>query len=124
MKVRTIINAETSLQSMQINNVPYKVVRDIYKLKSLLAEETKIARTRQNEFLSSTGGVIQDAKTIVFPNAEKRMEYEMLVDELMDSEVDIDFVPVDLTQFTDNIIFRNTDVDMDALSAFIQFESE
>lgn len=124
MKVRTIINAETSLQSMQINNAPYKVVRDIYKLKSLLAEEIKIAQTRQHEFLSSTGGVIQDAKTIVFQNVEKRMEYEALVDDLMDSEVDIDFGLVDLTQYTDNIIFRDTDVDMDALSAFIQFESE
>lgn len=124
MKVRMIINADTSLQAMQINNAPYKVVRDIYKLKSLLAEEIELVRTRQEELLSNTGGVIQDGKSIVFPDVEKRMEYEKLVNELMDSEVDLAFVPVDLTQFTDRIVFRNTDVDMDALSAFIQFETE
>lgn len=124
MKVRMIIRANTSLQAMQINNAPYKVVRDIYKLKSLLAEEIELVRTRQEELLSNTGGVIQDGKSIVFPDVEKRMEYEKLVNELMDSEVDLVFVPVDLTQFTDRIVFRNTDVDMDALSAFIQFETE
>ena len=124
MKVRMIIRADTSLQAMQINNAPYKVVRDIYKLKSLLAEEIELVRTRQEELLSNTGGVIQDGKSIVFPDVEKRMEYEKLVNELMDSEVDLVFVPVDLTQFTDRIVFRNTDVDMDALSAFIQFETE
>lgn len=124
MKVRMIIRANTSLQAMQINNAPYKVVRDIYKLKSLLAEEIELVRTRQEELLSNTGGVIQDGKSIVFPDVEKRMEYEKLVNELMDSEVDLVSVPVDLTQFTDRIVFRNTDVDMDALSAFIQFETE
>jgi len=123
MTVDVILRADAAIRFMQISDVPYKVVRGFQKLKNLISEEATIAHNRQVEILEKMGGEVQD-QAIVFPNVEKRLAYEREMDELLKSEVDLEFEPLNLTRYVDEIKFRDVNADVDALSAFILFEDE
>ena len=120
-KIKDIAAADAALQVMTITGgAPYRIVRDIQKLRKAFEDEIQNAEAESQRIMQELGGVPGQG-TIEFPNVEKRIEFEKAWDDIQNTEIEIENSKIDLTPYADNIIFQNLNVDVDALSAFIDF---
>ena len=124
-KIKEILEANTAIQYMDVQGgAPFKVVRNLSKLRTALSDEVKIAGEQNERLLKEYGGKPTNEMVISFPDVESRKKFEKAWEDVLDTEVEIDLDRLDLSAFADNIIFHNTNVDVDALSTFIDFDGE
>lgn len=125
ISVATILNANAALKSMRIEGgASYKVVRGIRKLQSMLDDEIKIVMEEQAKIITAYRGTPTGDGHIEFSDMDEAKKAEAELIRLDQSEIELDYDSIDLSPFVDNIIFQDSNVDVDALSAFIIFEKE
>lgn len=123
--VKRVLAANTAIQYMEIQGgAPYKIVRCLSKLRSALADEARIAEERQESLLNEYNGKPANGMVIAFPDADARQKFEKEWEDVLNTEVEINIERVDLSSLADNIVFHNTNVDVEALSTFIYFGDE
>ena len=123
--VKDVLAASVAIQYMEITGgIPFKVVRGLSKIRSAIAEEAQIVNKEQERLLGEYNGKVLQNGNVSFPDVQKRKDFETAWGEVLDSEVEIDLDRLDLSALADNIIFHNSNVDVDALSTFIDFDGE
>ena len=123
--VRKILAANTAIQYMDVQGgAPFKVVRSLSKLRKALADEAQIAEEQQEKLIKDLDGKFASGVVLSFPDVKTKEKFEKAWEDVLDTEVEIDLDRLDLSAFADNIIFHNTNVDVDALSTFIDFDGE
>lgn len=122
VKVSMIIAANAALQMMEVaGGVPYKIVRQIQKLKIALGNEIRLAEDQIQKRMLDLGGVPEENGVIQFPTRSRREEFDKAWEDILHTDVEIDADMVDLKPYANKIIFQNLNADVDALSAFIDF---
>ena len=120
--IKDIVAANAALRVMTITGgAPYRIVRDIQKLRKALDDEVKIAEEESQRMMQDLGGVPTQDGSIEFPSVENRIKFDKAWDDMQNTEVELDVSKIDLSSYADNIIFQNLNVDVDALSAFVDF---
>lgn len=123
--VKDVLAASVAIQYMEITGgIPFKVVRGLSKIRAAIAEEAQIVNKEQERLLGEYNGKVLQNGNVSFPDVQKRKDFEAAWVEVLDSEVEIDLDRLDLSALADNIIFHNSNVDVDALSTFIDFDGE
>lgn len=120
--IKDMIAANAALNGMVLTGgAPYRIVRGLQKLRKVFDEEIRGADAESGKKIQELGGRPQKDGTIEFPDVEKRIEFEKSWDDIMNTAIDVDMDRINLSLYTDNIIFQNLNADVDALSAFIDF---
>lgn len=125
VSVKDVLAASVAIQFMEITGtVPFKTVRGLSKIRSSLAEEAQIANKEQERLLGEYEGKVLGNGSVSFPSAEKRKEFEAAWIGILNSEVEFDQDRFDLSALVDQIVFHNANVDVEALSAFFDFDGD
>lgn len=120
--IKDIAAASAALKVMTITGgAPYRIVRDIQKLRKAFEDEIRIAETESQKMMQDLGGVPTQDGPIEFPSVENRIRFEEAWDDIQNTEIELDVSKIDLSSYANNIIFQNLNVDVDALSAFVDF---
>lgn len=121
MKQERINKAYISLVKLRDYNLPVKKAYAIYKLLSIVEDAYNFAVTEERKYLDEYGGTIKGGTEIVFETPEKCVAFKTKIDELYETDVDIDITPVSLTE-ADMKEQTLTPADIENLDGFVIFE--
>lgn len=120
----TILAAEAALSRMDVRcDVPYRTVRAISSVRALLHREANTIREHQRELISRYGGAARPMTgEISFPDRASADAFGEAWGRFVQERAQLDVEPVDLSAYADYVNFGSIDVDLDALSRFIDLE--
>ena len=123
VQVSKIYNAATAIDQMHIRHeLPYRTVREFQQIRRMLKTEAETLISEQAKLIELHNGKTGDNGRISFSNRDDLNAFETAWKNLMDEEVDLDFTPLDVSEYAESVKFDAVDADIDALSAFIILE--
>lgn len=121
MKQKDIIKAYKVLEGMNTNTYPLKLAHDLYMLKKALDPHYQFQVEKEKEIYTKYSPV-QTETGLDFGSKEKAdaflLEYNKLIEEMQDMEVDLDFVKPSIDLSMD---IKLSMADMEALEPFVEF---
>ena len=122
VKVGQILKANEAIGHMNIvSSISYKKLRDLYHLKDVLSKEVKIASESQDTLINQLNGTILGDGKISFQRTSDFVKFKDKWDEIVGSEIEMDSEKLDLSAYSEGVVFDNAKVDLEALSIFVAF---
>lgn len=126
VKVLHLLKASGAVDNLMIKcPVAYSTVRALNNLRKRLRVEADSIRAEQMKLVELHNGKLQEGTAVVeFPTPGDRMSFESDWNTFTEDEVEFDVARLDLSEYTDFIVFQNSGYDLDVLDPFILFEKE
>lgn len=98
VKQEKINKAFPSLAKLRDISLPIKKARAIYKMYVMMEEAYNFAANEEKKYLEEFGGVLDDDGSISFKTHEDCLAFKERLDELCDSEVELDLEAITLLE--------------------------
>ena len=120
MTPKKIINIYAALSELNGVVFPYKTARKIAGLNKRIREEFEIILDQETALVKKYEGKRERDGKITFYNTEKAEKFAEEFEAMQNEDIDISFVPVDISNYADGL--RLTPQSIEALAGVIIFE--
>lgn len=122
MTPKQIAKAYAYIEELSRSVFPYKVTRELVRLKNRLKEERDTILTMENALVEKYGGVVNKDRSFGIENEEDREKFDAEYAEFLDQDLEVRLPSVDLSKYTSSI--RISAAAMEALEGLVAFERE
>ena len=113
-----VLEAYMAIMELSKCVLPYKAARGVAGLKRALQVEYETLRDAEGSVAEKHGGTFTGGQW-VFPDSERKNEFDMEMAGFMEEDVDIDLPKVDISKYSDQLrLSPNTIFSLDGIVVF------